>query len=145
LLALAILFPHPTNFQLLVFRTLLALSAAGIAAAIPGFLNLSMDAAGLAIRAGGALAIFLLIYRLNPAVLLTGDGTPQGASHPKIDRRSELAPSANGAYPKIPSLENLIEIVPNLSANQRTLLACIAKSKDGLHVGDVIMHLRLSR
>lgn len=70
---LAIRFPEPTPFQLFVFRTVLALSAAGAAAAIPGFLSVTMNLSGFAIRAGGALAVFLIVYRLNPATLLAAD------------------------------------------------------------------------
>lgn len=66
-LGLAIKFPNPTAFQIVVFRTALALSAGGITAAIPGFLHLSLNITGVAIRAGGALAVFILIYRINPA------------------------------------------------------------------------------
>jgi hypothetical protein len=69
---LAIAFPRPTPFQLLVFRTTLALSAGGAAAAIPGFFNLSVDFTGVIARAGGALAVFVLVYKINPAHILTG-------------------------------------------------------------------------
>jgi hypothetical protein len=145
LLVLAIKFPHPTDFQLLVFRTLLALSAAGIAATIPGFLSLSMDATGLAIRAGGALAVFLLVYRLNPAVTVVPEGGHQ------IDRKeiSELrtAPAEHGKRtpPEILSVDRLVEVVSGLSANQKRLLARVAKSEDGVHVGDLMIDLQWSR
>ena len=68
---LAIFFPHPTQFQFLVFRTLLSLAAGGVASAIPGFLSIATDLPGVAIRAGGALAAFALVYRLNPASLIS--------------------------------------------------------------------------
>src|SRR5215831_11213420 len=70
LLVLAIAFPQPTPFQYTVFRIVLALAGGGVAAVIPGFLAVSMDAKGLVIRAGGALAVFLLLYFFNPAQLL---------------------------------------------------------------------------
>ncbi len=70
LLVLAVRFPRPTPFQLLVFRSVLALSAGSMAAAIPGFLQVEANAVGIAIRAGGALAVFLLVYRVNPAQLI---------------------------------------------------------------------------
>ena len=66
-IVLAIRFPNPTPFQFLVFRTTLALSAGGVAAAIPGFLNLSIDFTGILIRASGALAVFVLVYKINPS------------------------------------------------------------------------------
>lgn len=70
-LLLAIRYPNPTPYQVLVFRTTLALAAGGVAASVPGFLEVDADLPGMAIRAGGALAVFLLIYSLNPAKLLS--------------------------------------------------------------------------
>jgi hypothetical protein len=64
MLVLAILFPNPTPFQYTVFRIVLALAAAGVAAMIPGILELEF--AGW-IRAGGALAVFVVVYFYNPA------------------------------------------------------------------------------
>ncbi len=63
----AVVIPNPSDFQYFVFRTLLALAAGGIAAFIPGFLNLQWDTR---IRAGGALAVFVLVYMANPAQLV---------------------------------------------------------------------------
>lgn len=76
LLVLAVKFPHPTAFQLGVFRTVLALACAGVAAMIPGFLSLNLDATGILLRAGGALAVFVLVYRVNPAVFVAGGTGP---------------------------------------------------------------------
>lgn len=41
LLTLAVLFSEPTPFQYTVFRIVLALAAAGVAAVIPGILNVN--------------------------------------------------------------------------------------------------------
>jgi hypothetical protein len=70
MLVLAVAFPEPKPFQYAVFRIILALAGGGVAALIPGFLHVSMDAKGLVIRAGGALAVFLLLYFFNPAQLV---------------------------------------------------------------------------
>lgn len=67
---LAIIFPQATTFQVFVFRTVLALAAAGFAAAIPGLLDVSVQLPGLTIRAVGALAAFVLVYLFNPRQLL---------------------------------------------------------------------------
>jgi hypothetical protein len=69
MLVLAVAFPQPTSFQYEVFRIVLAIACGGVAAVIPGCLSVSMDAKGLVIRAGGALAVFLLVYFFNPARL----------------------------------------------------------------------------
>jgi hypothetical protein len=68
LLGLAILFPTPTAFQYTVFRSVLSLAAAGIAAMIPGFITVSISTW---LRAGGALAVFAVVYFYNPAALVT--------------------------------------------------------------------------
>src|SRR4051812_26844077 len=71
LIVLAIKFPRPTSFQYTVFRTILALAAAGTAAMIPGFINVQMDLSqALLLRAGGALAVFVVVFFYNPAALL---------------------------------------------------------------------------
>jgi hypothetical protein len=67
MLMIAVLFPRPTVFQVFVFRVVLALAAAGVAAMIPGFLNVEL---GTAVCAGGAIAVFVIIYFLNPASLV---------------------------------------------------------------------------
>jgi hypothetical protein len=66
LLVLAVLHPNPTPFQYTVFRIVLALAAGGVAAMIPGFLTLTVSTL---LRAGGALAVFAIVYFYSPAEL----------------------------------------------------------------------------
>ncbi|MCI5120497.1 MAG: hypothetical protein D3908_04735 [Candidatus Electrothrix sp. AUS4] len=69
-LVLAIWFPRPTAFQYTVFRITLALAAAGVAGVIPGMIRLkAQPGAALLIHAGGALAVFVIVYLLAPAAL----------------------------------------------------------------------------
>ena len=70
LLILAIAFPEPTQFQYVVFRIVLALAAAGVASMIPGFIEVQISNV---VRAGGALAVFVLVYFYNPAALVSDD------------------------------------------------------------------------
>jgi hypothetical protein len=72
MLTLAITVPEPTAFQYTVFRIVLALATAGIAAMIPGFLH--VETPGW-MRAGGALAVFVLVYFYNPASLVHPDSS----------------------------------------------------------------------
>ena len=59
LLAIVIFIPNPTLAQFEIIRIILALAAGGVAAMIPGFLNLKLGVgSNLALRAGGALAVF---------------------------------------------------------------------------------------
>ena len=67
LILLAIFFPTPTPFQYTVFRVVLALAAAGAAAMIPGFLQVNLSDW---IRAGGAIAVFVVVFFYNPATLI---------------------------------------------------------------------------
>jgi len=74
LIVLAIAYPTPTPFQFWVFKITLALAAAGVAAMIPGFINLEVSpSVGLVIRAGGALALFVIVFFFNPAQLAIKD------------------------------------------------------------------------
>lgn len=79
LLVLSIAFPNPTPFQYQVFRTVLALAGAGAAAAFPGFIEIRF---GKWLRAGGALAVFAVLYFVNPAQLVTKSEQPRPAASP---------------------------------------------------------------
>jgi len=81
LLALAVAIPSPTPFQYTVFRVVLALAAAGVAAMVPGFLE--VEVAGW-IRAGGALAVFVVVYFYNPAALVVPEPEPAATSAYRI-------------------------------------------------------------
>ena len=70
MLAVAIEFPNPTSFQYTVFRIVLSLAAAGVAAMIPGFIELQV---ATWIRAGGALAVFAIVFFYNPAAFVTSE------------------------------------------------------------------------
>lgn len=67
-LALALFVPDPTPFQYTVFRIVLALASAGVAAFIPGLIKASV---GKAVKAGGAMAVFLIVFFFVPAGLPT--------------------------------------------------------------------------
>lgn len=55
------------NFAVFV-RVLLSLACAVLGAVVPGFLHVSVNGKGLAIRAGGALALFIITYFFSPKV-----------------------------------------------------------------------------
>lgn len=52
-----------------VLRSLTSIGVASIGAAIPGFMHISLSLRGVAIRAGGALALFLLTFMFTPTIL----------------------------------------------------------------------------
>lgn len=60
-------------------RVVLSLSAATLGASIPGFLNLRWSGSGLAVRAGGALALFVLTFLYTPPNLVENQGAGSGS------------------------------------------------------------------
>jgi hypothetical protein len=66
ILVVAIAIPRPSDFQYQVFRIILALAAGGVAAMIPGILNIAIPNF---LSAGGALAVFVTVYFYSPAQL----------------------------------------------------------------------------
>src|ERR1051325_1193642 len=63
-----------------LFRGLVCMSLAVFAATVPGFLNVSVDTVkGMGIRAGGALAVFVLSLMYTPSVI----PVPNGPQPPK--------------------------------------------------------------
>lgn len=70
ILAIAIYRPNPTPFEYTIFRIVISLAAAGVGAIIPGFLNVSFKNL---LRAGGALALFVVVYFFAPALPTTDD------------------------------------------------------------------------
>ena len=66
-LVIAITIPEPSDFQYFVFRITLALAAGGVAAMIPGIININLSNF---ITAGGALAVFAIVYFYNPNELV---------------------------------------------------------------------------
>jgi hypothetical protein len=66
LLAIALVVDEPKPFSLWVFRVVLSLAAAGVGAVIPGLIHLDLPF----VRAAGAIALFVLVYRVNPPELV---------------------------------------------------------------------------
>jgi hypothetical protein len=66
LLYLALRVDQPTPWQYTLFRTILSLGAAGVAAILPGDLNVRYKNV---IRATGALGVFFVVFKINPASL----------------------------------------------------------------------------
>jgi hypothetical protein len=80
MLVIAIWIPRPTESQWFTFRVVLALAAGGVGALIPGLINVE---AGPYVRAGGALALFVLVYWFNPPKLVVSSpsGPDKGELH----------------------------------------------------------------
>jgi hypothetical protein len=78
-LASAILVPKQSAVQQFYFRLVMGLAVAGIAAAIPGFLEIHLRWLRNSLRAGGALGVFVLVYLYNPPTIVD-----------PINRRAEI-------------------------------------------------------
>lgn len=74
-------------------RVVVSVAAAVLGAAIPGFLQVRWSQGGLAVRAGGALALFVLTFVYTPDLLTGQDPAP-----PVVIQSSsgKLSPPING-------------------------------------------------
>lgn len=88
--AIAVAKPVISPFQYTVFRIVLALAAAGIAGTIP---KLQTIKAGRALKVGGAMIVFLIVYFFSPAGLIVD--TPAPTSIDSISVES-IEPAAEG-------------------------------------------------
>lgn len=87
-LIIALFIPNPSPFRYEVFKIVLAIACAGVAAFIPGFLNVEV---GRWVRAGGAIAVFIIIFFFSPAKLATD--TPEPITHGDMYKAIELGQS----------------------------------------------------
>jgi len=63
---LAVYIPEPNQNQETVFRTVLSISCAGIAAIVPGSIEFSSEMMKTTISATGAIGVFAFVYLTNP-------------------------------------------------------------------------------
>lgn len=142
LFAVAIFFPHPGPLLVTIARVTLALACAGIAAVIPGLLTIELrPTVANIVRAGGALAVFVLVYFFSPAGLITSPDEPDPG--PTTDYMSEVAEwvklidvgSYFEAYERA-SAKTRLEYTPELFSNiYKSYLAPLGKVKTRVLVG----------
>lgn len=65
MLIFAVFVPNPSQSSQWIFITILALASAGVGAVIPGMLQIDFPY----IKAGGALALFLVVFATKPAIV----------------------------------------------------------------------------
>lgn len=70
---LAAFLPRQTPVQQYYFRILIGIAVAGLASVIPGFLELRMRWVRNSLRAGGAIAVFVLLFLVNPPKIDSGE------------------------------------------------------------------------
>lgn len=66
IIVIALFVPNPSPFQYTVFRIVLAIAAAGFVSMTPGFISMEVSKF---IRAGGALAVFVIVFFYAPAAI----------------------------------------------------------------------------
>jgi hypothetical protein len=124
LLVLAVAVPSPTTWQTYIFRVVLALAAAGIGAVLPGFLRIAVEhpaaAMPLTLRAGGAIALFLLVYLLNPPALIGGPPSKGGPTREEVARQSVW--DYHGGLDALRQQVDAMKANPGSPANHQTLL-----------------------
>ena len=62
LLVFTVIIPDPTPAQYATFKTILAIAAAGVAGILTGFIHVEGTFQKCALRAGGALAVFVIVF-----------------------------------------------------------------------------------
>ena len=68
----AFVVPEPKPFQLFIFRLICSLGAGAVGAFLPGSLTTSIGRPSLKVRAGGALALAVIVWFVNPPALAGG-------------------------------------------------------------------------
>src|SRR5260370_25907772 len=75
---------EPTPLGILIYRVVLALVAAGIGAVIPGMIDVNVQPF---VRAGGAIALFVIVFWFNPPNLVTSAPKPAPHAMPEESRK----------------------------------------------------------
>ncbi|MGV8073616.1 MAG: DUF4019 domain-containing protein [Syntrophobacteraceae bacterium] len=95
ILIIALFKPNPTPFEYTVFRIIIALAAAGVGAILPGFMQVRFKNW---LRAGGALALFIVVYFFAPVPIPDpGPGT-EPRSDPKVQSDAWVSLVDGGLY-----------------------------------------------
>src|SRR5690606_30267770 len=94
ILVLAVIIPEPTEWQGFVFRGCFALGLAAVAVIVPGFLNVNAQVRGAGnyfkIVAGGAIAIFIVIWLVNPPSI-NGSASGSDTANNSLQRNAEAS------------------------------------------------------
>lgn len=92
LILIALFVPEPKPFPIFIFRVVLALGAGALGALIPGFIEVKFRNW---LRAGGAIALFVIVYLINPPELISEVARPPDA--PATAAEGEVAPGSGPA------------------------------------------------
>jgi hypothetical protein len=59
-----------------IFRSVLSLGGAAFAAILTGFINVSIQHGEVFLKAGGALAVFVVLFKVNPPKIIESKKKP---------------------------------------------------------------------
>jgi hypothetical protein len=123
----------PTGIGILIYRVVLALVAAGIGAVIPGTIDVNVQPA---IRAGGAITFFVIVYWFNPPALV---------SHSPADR-NRGAEDTRPNWPYQKTLEALKRKLDRISQpNAKILKAVAGADQYGIYADELSKATGLTR
>lgn len=101
----AFFLPKPENPEVVgnflnVMQVILAISASGVAAVIPGFLSVSLQSklgstGTFGIRAGGAIAVFVIIYLVSPKSLALNQLNQRVGFNERLEKCRSFIPVAS--------------------------------------------------
>ena len=110
--------PKPANPEVVgnflnVMQVILAISASGVAAVIPGFLSVNIQAklgtqGTTAIRASGALAVFAIVYLISPKSLALDQLNQRVGYNERLDQCMSFVPAFGS--PMTGALGNCLEV-----------------------------------
>lgn len=132
----AIFIPSPTEWQLFVFRGVFAISLSAIITIIHGFIEIESRSKSVTIFAGGAVAIFVLIWLVNPPGLIPPPPPPPPPPPDDFGVRFR-APSEDLVFLPNPSVIVVKPILVSLSMDARVKASIFPyyKGNDGkVHV-----------
>ncbi len=90
MLGLALLVPNPSESQSFIFRVVAAAAAGGAVVFLPGAVNVTIKPS---IRAGGAFAVFALVYAFNPPKTTTAPQPPPATNKYTLELRLSFDPA----------------------------------------------------
>jgi hypothetical protein len=92
-----------------LLRIILSLATAILGATIPGFFNLKWDVKGVAVRAGGALALFAFTFIFTPKVLPAAAAGPAANIDPLVEQMKAMNARFDGLTNSLSGMSLLVE------------------------------------
>ncbi len=127
--------PFADQNQVVLVRTVLSLAVGVIGAVVPGFLQIDLGGKGVAIRAGGALALFVITFFFSPNVL------PLAVSKEQLDKIEKASAETRSDVGRIVSKFDSISVqaiyeLPKDEPDVKVLATCLTE------IGQAVRHDR---